>query len=114
MNDFLHNLRSLKDRQRFDRNRRQYNNPQYISPDKHNGNDKRKGNPRKALVSENVSELLIKNLPVIKTFLETITEHQKRLADAKESLVKAEERKADALVKIGEYLEKLIGAGVSL
>ncbi|MBN1932049.1 MAG: recombinase family protein [Desulfobacterales bacterium] len=114
MNDFLHNLRSIKDKQRFDRNRRQYNNPQYIGPDKRNGNDKRKGNPRKALVPENISELLIENLPVVKTFLETIAGHQQRLADAKESLVKAEERKTDALIKICEYLEKLIGSSVTL
>jgi hypothetical protein len=114
MNDFLHSLRSNKDRQdrRFDRSRRQYSNPQYKGPERRYDKDGRRNidRPERQQAS---TELVSDVIPAIKGLLEEIAGHQGRLVAAQESLAVAEERKADALESLAVYLKAIIEGEVS-
>lgn len=102
MNDFLHSLRTGKDK-RYDRSRRGNDNMPYRPGDRHNSMDKRKrGNYTKSNVAENAYVTIAKLLPPVKSLLETI------VADKKDFL-KIEERKAEAMESIALYLQKLAG-----
>ncbi len=104
MNDFLHSLRTGKDK-RYDRTRRGNDNMPYRPGDRHNSMDKRKrGNYTKNNVAENAYVTIAKLLPPVKALLETI------VADKKDFL-EIEERKAEAMESIALYLKKLAGAG---
>ena len=78
---------------RFDRGNRQFENPQYISQDRQNPNQRKKFTNRKNDPLELLSDLLKKAAPELKDRLDEISHSQKRLADA-------EERKAAALERI--------------
>ena len=104
MNDFLHSLRTGKDK-RYDRSRRTNDNTPYRPGDRHNSMDKRKrGNYSKSNAAENAYLTIAKLLPPVRTLLETIA------ADKKEFL-EVEERKAVAMETIALYLQKLAGSG---
>ena len=104
MNDFLHSLRTGKDK-RYDRTRRGNDNMPYRPGDRHNSMDKRKrGNYSKSNVAENAYVTIAKLLPPVKTLLETIVEDKK-------DFLKIEERKAAAMETIALYLQKLVGTG---
>jgi len=104
MNDFLHSLRTGKDK-RYDRTRKVNDNMPYRPGDRHNSMDKRKrGNYTKNNVAENAYLTIAKLLPPVKTLLETI------VADKKD-FMEIEERKAKAMEAIALYLQKLAGAG---
>ena len=104
MNDFLHSLRTGKDK-RYDRSRRGNENVPYRPGDRHNSMDKRRrGNYTKSNVAENAYVTIAKLLPPVKSLLETI------VADKKDFL-EIEGRKAKAMERIALYLQKLAGAG---
>ncbi len=86
MNDFLHSLRTGKDK-RYDRTRRGPDNGPYRPNDRQNSIDKRKrGNYSKSNVAENAYVTIAKLLPPVKSLLETIVTNEK-------DLLKFEERK---------------------
>jgi len=103
MSDFLHSLRSNKDK-RFDRNRRNFDSPSYRSNDRQNGMDRKKKGSYRAQQAEQTQAYAAINklLPTIKTLLETLTEDRKRLIDA-------EERKAEAMESIASFLRNFSG-----
>ena len=85
MDDFLHNLRSGKLKQP-DRSNRPYSDPQYKGGQRRNAMDRRK------------KELdAFERLNAVKEALESISETQKRMAEAYEARTRAEERKARAM-----------------
>lgn len=101
MDDFLHRLRTGKDK-RYDRSRRNYEPSQYRSVDRQNGADRRKRGGYKQQPSDQANTTISKVLPAVKSLLETIAEEQNRLAQL-------EERKTEALENIAVYLKKLSG-----
>jgi len=105
MNDFLHSLRSNKDK-RFDRSRRNYDSPSYRSNDRMNNSDKRRKGPYRPQQNEQAQAYAAINklLPTIKTLLESQTEDRKKL-------IEAEERKAAAMESIASFLKQLLGGG---
>jgi len=104
MNDFLHSLRTGKDK-RYDRTRRGNDNMPYRPGDRHNSMNKgKRGNYTKSNVAENAYVTIAKLLPPVKALLETI------VADKKDFLI-VEERKAVAMESIALYLQKLAGGG---
>ncbi len=104
MNDFLHSLRTGKDK-RYDRTRKGNDNMPYRPGDRHNSMDKRKrGNYTKGNIAENAYVTIAKLLPPVKTLLETM------VADKKDFL-EIEKRKAKAMEAIALYLKKLTGTG---
>ena len=101
MDDFLHRLRTGKDK-RYDRSRRNYETPPYRSVDRQNGSDRRKRGSYKQQSSDHANTTIAKILPAVKSLLEAIAEDQKRLTGL-------EERKTAAMEDIAVYLKKLAG-----
>ena len=101
MDDFLHRLRTGKDK-RYDRSRRNYEPSPYRSVDRQNGTDRRKRGGYKQQSSDQANTTIAKVLPAVKSLLETIAEDQKRLT-------RLEERKIAAMENIAVYLKKLSG-----
>lgn len=103
MNDFLHSLRTGKDK-RYDRSRRGHDNSPYRSNDRHGGNDRRKrGNYNKSNVAENAYLTIAKLLPPVKSLLETLVSERK-------DFLEVEKRKAMAMESIAGYLKKIAGS----
>ena len=104
MNDFLHSLRTGKDK-RYDRTRKGNDNLPYRPGDRHNSMDKRKrGNYAKGTIAENAYVTIANLLPPVKTLLETIVA-------GKKDFLEIEERKAKAMEDVALYLKKLTGTG---
>jgi len=95
MDDFLHNLRSGKLKQQ-DRNR-SYNDPQYKSGQRRNAMDRRK----KELET-------FERLNAVKEVLESISETQKRMAEAYEARTLAENRKARAMEVLAKNIYRML------
>ncbi len=91
MDDFLHNLRTGKNKS-YDRNRKPYDNT-YKSPDRQNIGDNR----RRDVFQKSGS---VEHLTAIKKLLEDLTETQKRLIEIEEKRAVFEERIAAALEMI--------------
>jgi len=103
MNDFLHSLRTGKDK-RYDRTRRGPDSGPYRPNDRHNSMDKRKrGNYSKSNVAENAYVTIAKLLPPVKSLLETIVANKK-------DFMEIEERKAAAMESIALHLQKIAGS----
>ena len=103
MNDFLHSLRTGKDK-RYDRTRRGNENTAFRAGDRHNNLEKKKhANFTKGNAAENAYLTIAKLLPPVKNLLETI------VSDNKE-FIGIEERKAAAMETIAFYLKKFAGA----
>jgi hypothetical protein len=99
MDDFLHNLRTGKNKP-FDRNRKQFDNNGYKNPDRQGPNDNR----RKDAFQRTPP---VDHFPAIKILLGDITEGQRRLADIYDRRATAEERIASALERIASsFFEK--------
>jgi len=92
MDDFLHNLRTGKNKP-FDRNRKQFDNNGYKNPDRQGPNDNRRKDafPRTPPVD---------HFPAIKILLGDITDGQRRQAEIDDRRATAEERIASALERI--------------
>ncbi|MBU1180783.1 MAG: hypothetical protein ABIJ52_02255 [Pseudomonadota bacterium] len=101
MDDFLHNLRTGK---RFDRNRKPHDG-KFPGPDRQRNRDSGDGAFLKAISGE--------HLPALKMIMEGIANNQKRIADAAERRVAAEERKAAAMETIAKHIKGLFSAGVT-
>jgi histone H3/H4 len=101
MDDFLHRLRTGKDK-RYDRSRRNYEPSQYRSMDRQNGMDRRKKGGYKQQSSDQAYTTIAKVLPAVKSLLEAIAEDRKQLTQL-------EERKTAAMEDIAVYLRKLAG-----
>jgi len=102
MNDFLHSLRTGKDK-RYDRTRRGHDQSQYRTGDRHAGNDRRKRtNYSKSNIAENAYVTIAKLLPSVKTLLETVVSGQKDYREA-------QERQAAAMESIAMSLRKIAG-----
>ena len=102
MNDFLHSLRTGKDK-RYDRTRKGNDNLPYRPGDRHNSMDKRKrGNYVKGNIAENAYVTIAKLLPPVKALLETIVA-------GKQDFLDIEERKAKAMEDVALYLKSLAG-----
>lgn len=96
MDDFLHNLRSGKLKQP-DRSNRPYNDPQYKGGQRRNTMDRRK------------KELdAFERLNAVKEALESISDTQKRMAEAYEARTRAEERKARAMEILAKNLYRML------
>ncbi len=96
MDDFLHNLRSGKLKQ-HDRSSRPYNDPQY------------KGGHRRGAVDRRKKDLeTFERLNAVKEVLESISETQKRMAEAYEARIKAEDRKARAMEVLAMNIYRMI------
>ena len=89
MDDFLHNLRTGKNKP-FDRNRKQFENNNYKNPDRQNVNDNRRREPFQRIPSTD-------HLPAIIKLLEVISESQKRLVEIEDRRSATEERMAAIL-----------------
>jgi hypothetical protein len=99
MDDFLHNLRTGKNKP-FDRNRKQFDNNGYKNPDRQGPNDNR----RKDAFQRTPP---VDHFPAIKILLGDITEGQRRLAEIYDRRAMAEERIASALERIASnFFEK--------
>jgi hypothetical protein len=99
MDDFLHNLRTGKNKP-FDRNRKQFDNNGYKNPDRQGPNDNR----RKEAFQRTPP---VDHFPAVKILLGDITEGQRRMADIYERRAAAEERIASALERIASsFFEK--------
>jgi folylpolyglutamate synthase/dihydropteroate synthase len=101
MDDFLHNLRTGK---RFDRNRKPHD-VKFQAPDRQRSRDSGDGTLLKAISGEHI--------PALKAILEGIAESEKRIADAAERRVAAEERKAEAMETIAKHIKEIFSAGNS-
>ncbi|MEE8430355.1 MAG: hypothetical protein V3S16_03825 [Candidatus Desulfatibia sp.] len=101
MNDFLHNLRSGKFRQN-ERSGRSYKDPQHRRSQWRGDADGRKS-PHHAS-SDIVLEL--------NKALKDIAASHRRFADAFETIVKADERRAAAMESIAEFLKQRFGSGL--
>lgn len=102
MNDFLHSLRTGKDK-RYDRNRGRHDSPSYRQGDRHMASDRRKrGNYNKSNVAENAYVTIAKLLPQVKTLLETIVTERK-------DFLAVEERRTIAMERIASYLKIIAG-----
>lgn len=99
MDDFLHNLRTGK---RFDRNRKPHD-VKFQSPDRQRSRDSGEGTLIKNILGEHI--------PAFKVILEGIAGSEKRIADAAERRVAAEERKAEAMETIAKHMKELLSAG---
>ena len=96
MDDFLHNLRSGKLKQ-ADRSNRSYSDPQYKGSQRRNTMDRRK------------KELdAFERLNAVKEALESISDTQKRMAEAYEARTRAEERKARAMEVLAKNLYRML------
>ncbi len=93
MNDFLHNLRN--NGKRFDRPRKNYDNPQYRVPDRLNRGEKKPSHHRRFNDGEQMAS--------IKKALDTITETAGRIQSA-------QDRVADAVERIADYLQLFAAA----
>lgn len=89
--DFLHNLRTSH-RQRFDRNRKPYDNPQYRKNDALAQRDRKSNFGRRGMEPEAVGGL--------KKLLEGLLESQKSLTQAIQDMAEAQQRQAVALERI--------------
>jgi hypothetical protein len=100
MDDFLHNLRTGKNKP-FDRNRKQFDNNGYNKgPERQGPNDNR----RKEAFQRTPS---VDHFPAIKLLLGDITDGQRRQAEIDDRRATAEERIASALERIASgFLEK--------
>ena len=93
MDDFLHNLRTGKNKPPFDRNRKQFDNNGYKNPDRQGPNDNR----RKDAFQRSPP---VDHIPAIKKLLGDITEGQRRQAEIDDRRATAEERIASAMERI--------------
>jgi len=103
MNDFLHSLRTNKDK-RYDKSRRNYDSPSYRQNDRMNNSERRRKNAYRPQQNEQAQaySAINKLLPTIKTLLESQNEDRKKL-------IVAEERKAVAMESIASLLKQLSG-----
>ncbi|MBA3036352.1 MAG: hypothetical protein FP814_07655 [Desulfobacterium sp.] len=101
VDDFLHNLRTNK--QRFDRNRKPYDG-------KYPGTDRQR-NKDSVDVNSFVKIIASEQLPAFNKIMEGIADSQKRMADAAERRAEAEERKAEALEAVTMQLKKIAEKG---
>ncbi len=99
MDDFIHNLRTGKNKP-FDRNRKQFDNNAYKNSDRQSsGDNRRKDSFQRSHHPD--------NFPAIKKLLEDIADSQSRLIEINELRAKAEERIAEALEIISSrFLKK--------
>ncbi len=96
MDDFLHNLRSGKLKQ-HDRSNRSFNDPQY------------KGGHRRGMVDRRKKDQeVFERLNAVKEVLEGISETQKRMADAYEARIQAENRKAKAMEVLAVNIYRML------
>jgi hypothetical protein len=98
MDDFLHNLRTSK---RFERNRKPHEG-KFPSPDRQRNRESVDGNLLKTISGE--------HFPALKIIMEGLAGSQKRIADAAEKRVAAEERKAEAMETIAKHVKELFSA----
>jgi hypothetical protein len=98
MDDFLHNLRTGK---RFDRNRKPHDG-KFQSPERQRSREPGDGAILKTISAEQI--------PALKIIMEGIANNQKRIADAAERRVAAEERKADAMETIAQHIKEIFSA----
>ena len=101
MNDFLHNLRSGKFK-RNDRNSRSYRDPQ------HRGSQWRGDADGRKSPHHSSSDVVLE----INKALKDIAASHRRFADAYESKVKADERRAAAMESIAEFLKQRFASGL--
>lgn len=103
MNDFLHSLRTNKDK-RYDKSRRNYDSPSYRQNDRMNNSERKRKNAYRPQQNEQTQAYAAINklLPTIKTLLESQNDDRKKL-------IVAEERKAAAMESIASLLKQLSG-----
>ena len=103
MNDFLHSLRTNKDK-RYDKSRRNYDSPSYRQNDRMNNSERKRKNAYRPQQNEQAQaySAINKLLPTIKTLLESQNEDRKKL-------IVAEERKAAAMESIASLLKQISG-----
>jgi uncharacterized protein YdiU (UPF0061 family) len=103
MNDFLKKMRNPNDRN-YDRQRRQYINPQFMNNQKQS-KENRKPPHRRNKEADQTTKLINEILPIIRSNIEDIADTQRQLAEQAERRTKAEERKADAMERIAVFIE---------
>jgi hypothetical protein len=100
MDDFLHNLRTGKNKPPFDRNRKQFDNNGYKNPDRQGLNENR----RKDAFQRSPQ---VDHIPAIKKLLGDITDGLRRQVEIDDRRATAEERIASALERIASgFFEK--------
>ncbi|MFH1992869.1 MAG: hypothetical protein ABIK98_10800 [Pseudomonadota bacterium] len=110
MSDFLHSLRSGKFK-RNDRNNRHQNDSHHKSSQWRGDAEARKGPQHPAYAPGQLSTIISDGVSEIKTILEDIAASQRRLAEAYASIAVADERRADAMEHIVEFLRQRFGGG---
>jgi hypothetical protein len=106
MNDFLHNLRSGKDK-RYDRPRRNYDGSSHYRPGDRHGNLDRKRRGSYQSSGDNAYMTIAKVLPSVRTLLESYAEDRKKL-------IQLEDRKTAAMESIAFYLKHLVSKDLDL
>jgi len=103
MDDFLHNLRTGKNKP-FDRNRKQFDSNGYKGTERQGPNDNRRKEPFQRSPP-------VDHFPAIKLLLGDIADGQRRQAEIDDRRATAEERIASALERIASgFLEKSLAA----
>lgn len=97
MDDFLHNLRTGKNKP-FERKRRTYDNPHSRFQDRQGNRNRRPPHPTRDFSNE--------TLAAIRKVLDEISGNQKRMAEISSRRVAVEERKAEALEALVGHLQE--------
>lgn len=108
MSEFLKNLKGGKEKLPQQK-KYHYDSHQYHYEKQYRGNEKRTGTERRKArdthQQASINNLLTELVPVLKQFLVTITDNQERLIIAEDARAKAEEKKAEAISNLIEYLK---------
>ncbi len=105
MDNFLHNLRNGNNKR--DRYRRPYGNNQNGGHDRYGNNQRGESHRQNVTSSEQSMNLLFEATQIIKDFLESSMENQKRTAEIAERRIKAEEKRVEAMQNIAGILENM-------
>ena len=97
MSDFLHNLRSGKDK-RYERPRRNYDGTTHY---RHGNLERKRRGPYQSQSGDNAYTTIAKVLPSVRTLLEAYAEDRKEL-------IRLAQRQTDVMEAIAGYLKKLI------
>lgn len=108
MNDYYRSYRPGNNR--FEKNYRGYNSHQNKGHDSINGNARKSENEEQGAPSEPIAKLLVDILPVVKTFLSTYGEIQKRMAEMNELSMITEKIKVKALLNIARDLKRILSS----
>jgi len=111
MSDFLHDLRSGKFK-RGDRNNWSQNDKQYRGSHRRSDTDGRRSHPHSSHKPDQISTAINEAVSEIKNILKDLAASHKRFADAYEFKAKSDERRAEAMESIADFLKQRFADGI--